>query len=76
MHNHELTKPEHMSEQDWLRHLQWVAEMGCQASEGYAQHLARLTPDADRSKDLLQAHYKALHAVADSRPGEDMPRKD
>jgi hypothetical protein len=29
--------------------------------EDYAEHLARVTPDADRNKALLQARYKALH---------------
>jgi hypothetical protein len=32
-----------------------------QANESYAEHLARVMPDADNSKALLQAHYKALH---------------
>lgn len=35
--------------------------MGEQANESYAEHLARVMPDADNSKALLQAHYKALH---------------
>ncbi len=29
--------------------------------EDYAEHLARVTPDADRNKALLQARYRALH---------------
>ncbi len=76
MNKHEFIKPDGMSDVDWLRHLQWMAEMGRQASEGYAQHLARLTPDAGYSKALLQAHYKALHAVADSQSDTLHPQKD
>lgn len=76
MNDHECVKPDGMTDADWLRHLQWMAEMGRQTSEGYAQHLARLTPDADHSKALLQAHYKALHAVTDSRGDMPHPQKD
>ena len=32
-----------------------------QEKENYAEHLARVIPDADHSKALLQAHYKTLH---------------
>jgi hypothetical protein len=32
-----------------------------QEKENYAEHLARVIPDADHSKALLKAHYKALH---------------
>ena len=40
---------------------------GQQEKENYAEHLARVIADADHSKALLQAHYKALHsAPADS----------
>jgi hypothetical protein len=31
------------------------------ATENYAEHLARVMPDADSSKALLKARYKALH---------------
>lgn len=76
MDNHEFIKPDGMSDADWFRHLQRMAGMRRQASEGYEQHLARLTPDADHSKALLQAHYKALHAVADSQGDTHHPQKD
>lgn len=35
------------------------------ATENYAEHLARVTPDADSSKALLKARYKALHHPED-----------
>ena len=35
---------------------------GEQEKENYAEHLARVIPDADHSKALLQAHYKALQS--------------
>ena len=73
MDNRTYTKPEHMDEQDWLRHLQWIAEMDRQASEGYAQHLARVMQDADQSKALLQAHYRALHGDTGGKPGGHQP---
>jgi hypothetical protein len=76
MDHGELKKPEHIDEQDWLRHLQWMAEMGRLTSESYAEHLARVTQDADHSKALLQARYRALHAIADAQPGERQTRKD
>jgi hypothetical protein len=31
------------------------------ATENYAEHLARVTPDPECSKALLKARYKALH---------------
>ena len=56
-----LEKPEHVNEADWYRHLHWMALMGKHVSENYAAHLARVTQDADHSKALLHAHYKARH---------------
>jgi hypothetical protein len=44
-------------------HLDGMAVQGNQAKENYAEHLARVTPDADHNKALLQAHYKALHNI-------------
>ncbi|MCB1688549.1 MAG: hypothetical protein KDI33_08690 [Halioglobus sp.] len=38
-----------------------------QEREDYAEHLARVLPDADHSRALLQAHYKALHTAPSSR---------
>jgi hypothetical protein len=34
-------------------------------TENYAEHLARVMPDADSSKALLKARYKALHDAED-----------
>lgn len=76
MNNDALTKPEHMSEQDWLQHLQWLAHTGRQAGEGYAEHLARVRLDADHSKALLQAQYRSLHAATHSHTDLSHPGKD
>jgi hypothetical protein len=32
-------------------------------TENYAEHLARVTPDANSSKALLQARFKELHDI-------------
>ncbi len=32
-------------------------------TENFAEHLTRVTPNADSSKALLKARYKALHDV-------------
>jgi len=76
MDKQEHPKPEHADDEQWLRHLQWIAQMGRQASESYAEHLARVTQDADLSKALLQARYRALHAMADGQLGALLPGKD
>lgn len=34
--------------------------------EDYAEHLAKVTPDADRNKAALQARYRALHQDPDN----------
>ena len=46
-----------------------------QEKENYAEHLARVIPDADHSKALLQAQYKTLHTAtsADSTSESDSP---
>lgn len=44
------------------------APQGKHAREDYAGHLARVTPDADRNKALLQARYRALHDVDPDHP--------
>lgn len=41
---------------------------GDQEREDYAEHLARVTPDADQNKALLQARYKALHDADPENP--------
>lgn len=76
MDNDALTKPEHMSEQEWLQHLQWLADMGRQVGEGYAEHLARVRLDADYSKALLQAQYRALHEGTHRHTNLRQPGKD
>jgi hypothetical protein len=36
--------------------------------EHYAEHLAKVTPDADHNKALLQARYRALHGAEQDSP--------
>lgn len=76
MDKQKTNKPEHIDDDAWLQHLRWMARTGRQAGESYAEHLARVTQDADRSKALLQARYRALHAMADGQLGSLLPGKD
>lgn len=76
MNDNDFTKPQHVSEQQWLQQLRTLASVGRQTGEGYAEHLARVTQDADHSKALLQAHYRALHAAAGEDPSLPQPAKD
>ena len=55
MDNDKLNKPEHLTEEVWHQHLDWMNVMGKQVDENYVRHLGRVKEDADRSKLLLQA---------------------
>ena len=56
-------KPGHLEEDAWVHPLHWMDVIGKHMHESYAEHLARVQQDVDRSKSMLQAHYKALHAA-------------
>ncbi len=71
MNEHDSTKPQTTSEPAWLLHLEQVAGTAHPVGEAYAEHLARVTPDADCSRALLQANYRALHTAPKQTPGSD-----
>lgn len=76
MDSQDSNTPTHGNEQDWHRHLPSMPAMGRRDGESYAEHLSRVTQDADDARALLQAHYRALHALAAMVPGQTPNRDD
>lgn len=76
MDSQDSKTPAHGNAQDGHRHLPSMPALGRHDGETYAEHLSRVTQDADYARALLQAHYRALHAVAAMVPGPAPNRDD
>jgi len=51
----ELKKPEHLTDEIWRQHLQWMDVMGRQVDENFARHLVRAEKDGRRTNANLTA---------------------
>ena len=55
-----LKKPEHLKEEVWEQHLDWLNVMGRQLEDNIQRHQARVREDASRSQALETVHQEAL----------------
>jgi hypothetical protein len=55
MDKQHLNKPEHLTAEQWRRHLHWIDQMNRQADENTAAQLARIKEDARLAKHSLPA---------------------
>ena len=55
-----LKKPEHLKEEVWEQHLDWLNVMGRQLEDNIQRHEARVREDASRSEALEPMHQEVL----------------
>ena len=57
-----LKKPEHLKDDTWRQHLDWMDVMGKQLDENFGRHQLRVREDASRSQALWELHQSVLAA--------------
>lgn len=57
-----LKKPEHLKEEVWEQHLDWLNVMGRQLDDNLERHAARVREDACRAEALEPLHQEVLDA--------------
>ena len=62
MDQKKLMKPEHLKEEVWEQHLDWMEVMGKQVEANFNRHRARVEEDANRSETLQPLHEEGLQA--------------
>jgi hypothetical protein len=60
MDHRKLAKPEHLAEDTWEQHLDWMGVMGKQVEENFTKHQVRVQEDASRNEALSGHHEQAL----------------
>ncbi|MEM9255850.1 MAG: hypothetical protein AAGA91_10395 [Pseudomonadota bacterium] len=57
-----LEKPDHLTEDVWQQHLDWLHVVEKTVDANYARHTARVKEDSTRNEALREAHERALQA--------------
>ena len=55
-----LNKPDHLKDEVWEQHLDWLNVMGQQLNDNYSRHQARVREDRDRSRALSEMHQQVM----------------
>ena len=57
-----LKKPEHLKDDTWRQHLDWMDVMVRQLDENFDRHQLRVREDANRARALWELHQSVLNA--------------
>lgn len=55
-----LNKPDHLKDDVWRQHLDWLSVMGRQLKDNYSRHQVRVAEDADRAQALSEMHEQVM----------------
>ena len=55
-----LNKPDHLKDDVWRQHLEWLSVMGRQLKDNFLRHQARVAEDASRARALEAMHRQVM----------------
>jgi hypothetical protein len=63
MDSTKLRKPDHLDDDTWEQHLEWLTVMSRQVEENFARHQSRVKEDESRKEALVELHQRTLQGA-------------